>query len=329
MPLTVATDLVKRFTSRGGQQHHENRDQADRDLPLADAQIGGHLPSAFTLVLPAQHQHGQAIEGETPDHAKRIGFTQRDHIAPAGDDGEKLHPCDQVHDPVAGAEFAMRLAEPVRKHAVLGDAHQHAGGTDDRGIDCAGKNEEADQHHEHAENNPQHLRSDHVHRHAGDQIVTVDRHPHRVRDQHHRQQRTQAGKQKAVNRNHDRGAFQVLELGVLDLAIDLGQRLFAAHGQHGMAEGHDDAEQPQRSGQLGVFQKAESVLAEVQRRRRGPRRQFGAQVEGRIDSPGQQDHHHHGGDLHHFERLVARLLDPFQVLPPVINGDDCGKSCRG
>ena len=116
---------------------------------------------------------------------------------------------------------------------------------------------------------------------------------------------------------------------MLDLAIDLGQRFFAAHGQHGMAEGHDDAEQAQHRRQLGVAQKAQSIVAEVQGRGRGPRRQVGAHVEGRIDSPGQQDHHHDGGDLHHFQGLVARLFDAFQVLPPVVHGDDGGKGGRG
>ena len=64
-----------------------------------------------------------------------------------------------------------------------------------------------------------------------------------VGDQHGGQQRGAAGEDQAVDGDDDRRALQVLELGMLDLAIDLGQALFAAHGQDGVAEGHEDAEQ--------------------------------------------------------------------------------------
>jgi hypothetical protein len=35
---------------------------------------------------------------------------------------------------------------------------------------------------------------------------------------------------------------------VLDLAVDLGQRLFAAHRQHRVAERHQDAEEAEAGG---------------------------------------------------------------------------------
>jgi len=38
-----------------------------------------------------------------------------------------------------------------------------------------------------------------------------------------------------------RGALQILELGMLDLAIDLRQALLAAHGEHGVAECHENS----------------------------------------------------------------------------------------
>ncbi len=222
-------------------------------------------------------------------------------------------PCHQIHDAVAGAELPMRLAEPVGQHAVFGDAHQHAGRTDDRGIDRAGKNQEADDHDKNAEDNPQHLRPDHVHRQAGDQVVAVNRHAHRVGDQHHRQQRTDAGEEEAVDRDHDRGALQVLELGMLDLAVDLGQRFLAAHGQHRMAEGHQDAEQAQHRRQLGVPRKPSASLLKCRFDGTWQRRQIGPDVEGRIDPPAQQDHHHDRGDLHDFQGLVAGFLDALQM----------------
>jgi hypothetical protein len=254
IPLTVATDLVKRFTN--------------------DTQIGWNLPAALSLVLPAQHQHGERVKREAPDHSKRIRFAQRDHIAPAGDDGEQLHNGNEVHDAVAGAEFAMRAAEPIGQHPILGNAHKHAGGADDRSVDGAGKDEKADQNHKHPEDNPQHLRANHIHGHPGDQVVSVNRHPHGVGNEHDRQQGTEAGKKKAVDGDDDRRTFQVLELGMFDLPVHLGQSLFAAHGKNGMSERHDDAEQAQRRGQTGVSQKPQGIVTEVQCRRCGPGRQL-------------------------------------------------------
>jgi hypothetical protein len=63
-------------------------------------------------------------------------------------------------------------------------------------------------------------------------------------DQHGGQQRGAAGEDQAVDGDDDRRALQVLELGMLDLAVDLRQALLAAHGQHGVAEGHQNAKQP-------------------------------------------------------------------------------------
>ena len=64
-----------------------------------------------------------------------------------------------------------------------------------------------------------------------------------VGDEHGSQQRGAAGEDEAVDGDDDGRALQVLELGMLDFAVDLGQALFAAHGQDGVAEGHEDAEQ--------------------------------------------------------------------------------------
>ena len=66
-----------------------------------------------------------------------------------------------------------------------------------------------------------------------------------VGDDHHREERNQRGEHQAVDENDHAGFFEVGQLGVFDFAIDLGERFFAAHGQHGMAESdenRDDAE---------------------------------------------------------------------------------------
>ena len=62
-------------------------------------------------------------------------------------------------------------------------------------------------------------------------------------------------------RDDDRCALQVLELGMLDLAIDLGQALFAAHGQHGVAERHEDSEEAEDAAQPRVLQEAERIVS--------------------------------------------------------------------
>ena len=46
----------------------------------------------------------------------------------------------------------------------------------------------------------------------------------------------------AIESDDDRGLLQVLKLGMREFAVDLGERLFAAHGENGVAEGDDDAE---------------------------------------------------------------------------------------
>ena len=72
----------------------------------ADRDVGRHLPAAFALVLEAQHQHGEAVESEAPDHAEGVGLAQQVDVAAAHQDGEDLQNDDQIDDPVTGAEAA-------------------------------------------------------------------------------------------------------------------------------------------------------------------------------------------------------------------------------
>ena len=85
-----------------------------------------------------------------------------------------------------------------------------------------------------------------------------------------------AGEDEAVDGDDDGGALEVLELGVLDLAIDLGEGFFAAHGQHGVAEGHQDAEEAEQRDEFGAFEEAQRVLAEIHVAGGGQRRQVRA-----------------------------------------------------
>ena len=298
-----------------------------------DGDVGRHFPAALAFVLDAQHQHGQAVEGEAPDHAKGVGLAQQIHVAAAHQNGEDLQNDDQVDDPVGGAESRMRLPEPVGENAVFRNAVENAVGTDDRGIDRARKDQEAHHHHEGPESQPQQQRAILIHGQAGDQVVFVNRDPHRVRNDHHEQQRREPGKDEAVNRDDDGGPLQVLQLGMGQLAVDLGQRFLAAHGQHGMAKGDQDAEDGELGGesvgQVGVLQKAQGFLAELQAVGSGQRHGLVALLHQGKGRPAQQDDHHHRGDLHYPQRLLAGFLNALGVLPPEVYGHDQGKYDRG
>ena len=65
----------------------------------------------------------------------------------------------------------------------------------------------------------------------------------------HGQKGAETGEEEAVGCDDKRGALQVLELGMLDLAVDLSERFFAAHREHGVAEGHQYAEEAERGGE--------------------------------------------------------------------------------
>ena len=314
--------LGEQIQDGGAEQHQKDGEQSHRNLVAGDGDVGRHFPAAFALVLDAQHQHGQAVEGEAPDHAEGVGLAQQVHVAAAHQDGEDLQNHDQVDDPVGGAESRMRLAEPVGENAVFRNAVENAVGTDDRGIDRARKDQEADHHHEGRGKQPQQQRAVLIHGEAGDQVVLVNRDPHRVRNDHHEQQRREPGKDEAVNRDDDGGALQVLQLGMGQFAVDLGQRFLAAHGQHGMAEGDQDAENGEFRGQtvrqVGVLQKAQRFVAELQAVGSRQRHGLVALLHQGNGRPAQQDDHHHRGDLHYPQGLLAGFLNPLGVLPPEV-----------
>ncbi len=214
----------------------------------------------------------------------------------------------------------MRLAEPVGQHAVFGHAHQHAGRPDHGSVDGAGENQKSNEHHEDAEDDAPEHGSYHVHGEPGDQVVLVDVGALPCGNEHGSQQRGAAGKDQAIDGDDDGRALQVFELGMLDLAIDLGQALLAAHGQHGVAEGHENAEQSQQR-QASAFQKAQRLVTEVEVSGNRRRRQVRALHDHRENAPRQKDDHHHGCDLHDAQSLAAGLFNALDVCPPVIDCD--------
>ena len=59
------------------------------------------------------------------------------------------------------------------------------------------------------------------------------------------------------------GLFEVAQLGVLDFAIHLRHRLFAAHRQHGVTEPDQNADESDGVGQRRVLQPPERVVAKT------------------------------------------------------------------
>ena len=147
-----------------------------------------------------------------------------------------------------------------------------------------------------------------------------------VRNDHHREERNQRGEQQAVNKNDEAGALQVFQLRAFDLPVHLGQRFFAAHRQHRVPEAHQQHDH-RDAGCLGPEQPAQRFTREIDVVRSRNRRQVEADLEDRVAAPDDQDHHHDGGDLHDLQRLVARLVNALDVLPPEIhNGKN--RECR-
>ena len=285
--------------------------KVERDLPLGRA---GHFE--------AQHQHGKRIHGETPDHAESVGFAQYEQIAAGDGDGDDLQDDNQIDEPAGGPEAGMRMAEPIRKDAVFGHAVQYAVRSDDGCIHRAGKDQRSHQYDERVKQEPQRNRAGEKHRQPADEIVEILG-ALGVRDNHHGEERDQRGEQHAVNEDHESGSLQILELGISDLAIDLRQALLAAHGQQGMAQSNEDRHQRERTSPV-FGEPSQGARAEPDAFRGGQRDRVGAlrHAEDRDQAPHDQDHHHHRGDLHDAQRLLARFMNPDGVFAPEIQRDD-------
>ena len=174
---------------------------------------------------------------------------------------------NKVNDAIAGPIPLLRFAEPVSKDSVLRDAVQHTIRSNNRGINCAGENEESNHDYKSAEQQLQQERTAEPHDQFRKKVVLVTRQRNALRNNHYGQQRPNSGEHEAVNGDDDRSALQVLELRMRNFAVDLRQRLFAAHRQYGMSECHEDAEQTKVRGQTCAREEAERCLAEVKIRR--------------------------------------------------------------
>ena len=149
---------------------------------------------------------------------------------------------NHVDDAVAGPEPFVGLLEPGGQNTVFDHPVEYAVGADDGGVHGPGKNERAHDDHEALEDKPQRVRADHVHRQAADEVGKIVL-THPIGNDHDREERNQRSEKQAVQEDHQPGLLQVLEFGMFDLAVDLGQRLLAAHGEHRMAEADQQHDQ--------------------------------------------------------------------------------------
>ena len=155
----MATCLVNRLMMHSAKSTNVIRPRPTGISTSADREIQRHAEFALARLLVAQHQHRQALHGEAPHHAERVGLAEDEDVSAAQDDGEQLQAHDQVEHAVGSPEAPMRLAEPVRQNAVLGDAVQHAVRAHDRGVHRSGQHQHADEHHEALKHQPQRVRA--------------------------------------------------------------------------------------------------------------------------------------------------------------------------
>src|SRR5262249_21757605 len=169
-------------------EHHKHRCQANRNLVTRDTKIGGHLPSALAFVFETEHQHCQAVEGETPDHTKGIGLAQPVHISAACQNREDLQEYYEVDDAVSCSKTCMRTAEPFAQNTIFRNPVEHSVRANNCSVDRSRQDEKSHHHYKGSKHQLQYRRPPHRHSEAGDQIVFVDGNADCVRYQHHRKQ---------------------------------------------------------------------------------------------------------------------------------------------
>src|ERR1700733_5840703 len=314
--------LRKQVDDGDGHQHQRDQAQTDGNFPTEDHGIQWHAVFAVLRVRVAQYQHRDALHRKTPDHAESVEVAEEGDVAAAGDDRDDLERHHQVNDAMRGAETRMRMPEPIREDAIFRDAIQNAVGTDNRGVHGPGENQRADHHHKHMEAQSHRKTSHQVHCQAANQILG-EIPAHAVRNNHHREERNQRSEHQAVNKYHQPSFLQVLELGMLDLPVNLREGFFAAHRQHRMAQADENNNQRDGVRPLIAVQPAERTMIELHVLRVRQRRQAPAAAHPqRIKTPADQHHHHDGGELHDAQSFAAGFGHALDILPPEIKRDD-------
>src|SRR5580693_4529238 len=148
----------------------------------------------------------------------------------------------------------------------------------------------------------QHGGTHEVHRDAADEIGEVVM-PDVIRNNHYGVERDQRGEQQTVDEDDQPGFFQVLQLGMLDLAVHLGERFLTAHGQNRVSKSHEK-DDPCETADPGSVQPAQRFFVDLHD---SGLQRIGRQMNGRAEdgdgAPDDQDHNHHGGDDHNLQGL--------------------------
>ena len=176
-------------------------------------------------------------------------------------------PVMRIKQPIGGAVVRVRLEEPVGQDAILGNAVEDAVGADDGGVDGAGQDQEADDDDEAFEEQLEHVGPDDVPGQAADQVFRVELHAHFIGNQEHGEKADARGKNNAVDEDDERGLLEVEHLRRFDFAINLGQRLLAAHRQDRMPERDQeaqDADAAQEIAEREEIEEADRVVLRLQ-----------------------------------------------------------------
>src|ERR1039457_3989846 len=305
------------------EQREGNEDQPNRQFELADHEIQRRLPEAIFGGFVAQDKNREGLHGEAPHHTEGVGFAQHDYVAAGEQDGEQLEADDGIDEARGGAEAVMRVAEPIGQDAILGDAVEHPVGADNGGIDRAREQQHAHQHDHSVEGQAQGQGAEQVHGKAADQAVQ-ELGAGGLGDDHHREKGNQRGEEHAVGEDDPTGAFQVLELGVGDFAVDLGEGFEAAHGEEGVAQADHDGEDGD-GGRHGAFEPAHGIVGEAESMQGGKGHRLIAVLQDGGDAPDDEDDHHGAGDLHDPQSLLAGFMHADNVLAPEVEGNPGGE----
>src|ERR1019366_1235385 len=119
---------------------------------------------------------------------------------------------------------------------------------------------------------------------------------------------------------HGKAADQVVEiLGPGGIRDD-------HHGEEGNQRGEDHTvDEDHEAGALPVLELAQGIGVELEAFVGGKRHRLVAVLENGDQAPGDQDHHHNGGDLHDAERFLAGFVHADDVLAPEVDGNYGGE----
>jgi hypothetical protein len=141
----------------------------------------------------------------------------------------------------------------VGKNAILGDPIENTIRAHNGGIDCPSQHQDSDHHNERAKCKPERQRSNQIHCQPADRIVE-EIIAYGIGDDHHREKRDTGSEDQAVGKDDEARLFEVFQFGMLNLAVHLRHRLFAAHGQNRMAQANQNANEADGVGERGMTQ---------------------------------------------------------------------------